>query len=101
MQEAFALFFMLAQEVGEEVAIVMVLANCLAVTSAFNTPDVIEGIFMLITTKSRPEVTQAWKRGWGKVSTFVEIWHWTSRLALAFLSGTWRTIFRRSRSRSI
>merc|ERR1719234_1069116 len=86
MEPAFAIVALVIHGVTEELAAVMVLANCLTVAPTGNMGNVLNLVFVLIATQARPEVPNARQgRGW-VVTTFIQVRCRTSGLAGALVS---------------
>merc|ERR1719234_2991554 len=86
MEPAFAIVAFVVHCVAEELAAVMVLANSLTVAPTGNMGNVLNLVFMLITTQARPEVPNTRQGCWRVVTTFIQVRCGTSRLAGALVS---------------
>merc|ERR1719234_269907 len=86
MKPALAIVAFVVHCVAEELAAIMVLANSLTVAPTGNMGNVLNLVFVLITTQARPEVPNTRQGCWRVVTTFIQVRCRTSRLARALVS---------------
>jgi len=86
VEPALPIVALVIRRVAEELAPCMVLANCLTIAATGNMFYVLNRVFVLVTTQSRPEVPNARQRCWWVITAFVQVRCGTSRLAGALVS---------------
>jgi len=81
VEPALPIVALVVHRVAEELAPCVVLANCLTVAATGNMFNVLNRVFVLVTTQARPEVPNARQRCWWIVAAFIQVRCGTSRLA--------------------
>merc|ERR1719234_2596606 len=81
MKPALAIVALVVHSVAEEFAAFMVLANSLTVAPTGNMGNVLNLVFVLITTQARPEVPNTRQGCWRVITAFIQVRCRTSGLA--------------------